>query len=57
MTAPTADNSTMTTQKPQKPYRVTDTTIDDIKSFHQSQLCEYDYVVDESWVNKLSEAV
>jgi hypothetical protein len=34
----------------QPPYRVTQGTIEDIKSYHQSQLCEYDYVVPVDWV-------
>lgn len=51
MSAPTAESSTTQTSKASKPYRVTNTTIQDIKDFHKSQLCEYDYVVDDSWVS------
>jgi hypothetical protein len=51
--APTADSSTSTaTQTRQEPYRVTETTIEDIKSYHKSQIREYDYVVDDSWVRR-----
>jgi hypothetical protein len=51
VSAPTGESSTTHTSKPSKPYRVTNTTIQDIKDFHKSQLCEYDYVVDDSWVS------
>lgn len=37
-------------QTKQQPYRVTQATIDDIKAFHKSQLCEYDYIAEEDWV-------
>lgn len=38
-------------QPPPQPYRVTDTTINDIKAFHKSQLSEYDYIVQDAWVS------
>jgi hypothetical protein len=51
--APTAESSTSTaTQIRQEPYRVTDATIEDIKSYHKSQIREYDYIADDSWVSK-----
>lgn len=51
--APTAESSTSTaTQIRQEPYRVTDATIADIKSYHKSQIREYDYIVDGSWVSR-----
>lgn len=53
----TADGSSSTSTKivppseePSAPYRVTDMTIEDIKSFHQSQLNEYDYIVEDDMV-------
>jgi hypothetical protein len=52
VSAPTADSSTTQSSKPSKPYRVTNTTIQDIKDFHKSQLREFDYVVDDSWVSR-----
>src|SRR5512135_2075393 len=59
----TSSSSTKTlqpTQAPQqqteKPYRVTQTTIDDIQAFHKSQLNEYDYIVQDDWVRGLSKA-
>lgn len=50
VTAPTAAD-TADSSAVEAPYRVTDTTIQDIQSFHQSQINEYDYVVDASWVS------
>jgi hypothetical protein len=49
VTAPTAAADTSVSAE--APFRVTDTTIQDIQNFHQSQLSEYDYVVDASWVS------
>ena len=43
-------------QEQSKPYRVTDTTIKDIKDFHASQLFEYDYIVDGSMVSHLAQS-
>ena len=61
VSVPTAENSSSTqniptipSSQPQaqsKPYRVTNETIKDIKDYHKSQLCEYDYVVDDSMVS------
>lgn len=45
-----ADLNNSSTARAKQPYRVSDTTIEDIKAFHKSQLCEYDYLVDGSWV-------
>jgi len=45
-----ADLNSSSTAHAKQPYRVSDTTIEDIKAFHKSQLCEYDYLVDGSWV-------
>jgi hypothetical protein len=37
-------------RQPPQPYRVTQETVDDNKSFHRSQVKEWDYIIDPAWV-------